>query len=75
MIAIRIPKKERGKARRAMIEIGPITLVAKDATSGDPVYVVSPTHVGMLLNRGFNIEIIEAEHRSSRARALRWRSS
>jgi hypothetical protein len=54
MINIRLPKQERGKAWRAMSEVGPIRLVAKD-----PIYEVSPAHVEMLTTRGFNFEVIQ----------------
>jgi hypothetical protein len=40
MIKIRLPKAEWGKAWRAMIEIGPVTLIADD-----PIYVVLPAHL------------------------------
>jgi hypothetical protein len=55
MIAIRIPKKQRGKAWRAMIEVGPISLIAKD-----PIYEVLPAHIEMLKARGFSYEIVES---------------
>ena len=55
MIAVRIPKKQRGKAWRAMIEIGPISLIAKD-----PIYEVLPAHIEMLKARGFSYEIVES---------------
>jgi hypothetical protein len=55
MIAIRIPKKQRGKAWRAMIEIGPISLIAKD-----PIYEVLPAHIEMLKTRGFSYEIVQS---------------
>ena len=63
MIAIRIPKKERGKAWRAMIEIGEITHVGKDPVYKDPIYVVSPAHIAMLQDRQFSFEIIEPARR------------
>jgi hypothetical protein len=55
MIAVRIPKKQRGKAWRAMIEIGPISLIAKD-----PIYEVLPAHIEMLKARGFSYEIVKS---------------
>jgi hypothetical protein len=55
MIAIRIPKSQRGKAWRAMIEIGPITLIAKD-----PIYEVLPVHLDMLKARGFSYEVVDS---------------
>jgi hypothetical protein len=54
MIRIRLPKSERAKAWRAMIEIGPVTLIADD-----PIYVVSPAHLEMLAARGFSYEVIQ----------------
>ena len=53
MIKIRLPKSERGKAWRAMIEIGPIRLIA-----ADPIYEVLPAHVELLIARGIHFEII-----------------
>ena len=55
MITIRIPKSQRGKAWRAMIEIGPITLIAKD-----PIYEVLPAHLEMLKARGFSYEVVDS---------------
>lgn len=56
MIAIRLPKNQRGKARRAMIEIAPIRLVAKD-----PIYEVLPAHIEMLDARGIPYTIVPRE--------------
>ena len=53
MIAIRLPKGQRAKAWRAMIEIAPVRLVAKD-----PIYEVSPAHLELLNARGFSFEIV-----------------
>ena len=53
MITIRLPKAQRGKAWRAMIEIAPIRLVAKD-----PIYEVSPAHIELLKARGISYEIV-----------------
>jgi hypothetical protein len=53
MTKIRLPKAQRGKAWRAMIEIGPVTLIADD-----PIYEVLPAHVELLTARGFDFEII-----------------
>jgi hypothetical protein len=53
MIAIRLPKGQRAKAWRAMIEIAPVRLVAKD-----PIYEVSPAHLELLTARGFSYEIV-----------------
>ena len=54
MIKIRLPKAERGKAWRAMIEIGPVTLIADD-----PIYVVLPVHLELLTALGFSYEVVE----------------
>ena len=68
MIAIRIPKKQRGKAWRAMIEIGSITHVGKDPIHKDPIYVVSAAHLEMLHNRGFTFEVINPTRREGEKR-------
>ena len=54
MIAIRLPKRERGKAWRAMIAIGPIRLVAPD-----PIYEVLPAHLDLMRSLGFSFEIVK----------------
>ncbi len=64
VIAIRIPKSQRGKAWRAMIEIAPIRLVAKD-----PIYEVLPAHLEMLQARGFSYEVVGPPSRQERRRA------
>jgi hypothetical protein len=53
VIAIRLPKSQRGKAWRAMIEIGPVRLVAKD-----PIYEVMPAHLKLLQNLGVSYEVV-----------------
>jgi hypothetical protein len=63
MIAIRIPKKQRGKAWRAMIEIGPITLIARD-----PIYEVMPAHLEILNARGIAYEVVESIPRRQESR-------
>jgi hypothetical protein len=55
MIAIRVPKKERGIAWRAMIEIAPIRLIADD-----PVYEVLPAHLELLDSQGVTYEIVRS---------------
>ena len=57
MIAIRIPKKQWGKAWRAMIEIGPVRLVASD-----PIYEVLPAHLELLNARGFSYQVVKPDH-------------
>jgi hypothetical protein len=56
MIKIRLPKVERGKAWRAMIEIGPVTLIADD-----PIYVGLPAHLELLTARGFSYEVVQTQ--------------
>jgi hypothetical protein len=53
MIAIRIPKPQRAKAWRAMIEVAPIRLVSKE-----PVYEVLPAHLELLTARGISYEVV-----------------
>ena len=54
MIAIRIPKAQRARAWRAMIEVAPVRLVAKD-----PVYEVCPAHLELLTGEGIAFEIVK----------------
>jgi hypothetical protein len=64
MIAIRLPKQQRGKAWRAMIEIGPVRLVSKE-----PIYEVLPAHLELLDSRGLSYEVINPrEYRKQRHR-------
>jgi hypothetical protein len=53
MIAIRIPKAQRAKAWRAMIDVAPIRLVSKE-----PVYEVLPAHLELLSARGIPFEVV-----------------
>jgi hypothetical protein len=53
MIAVRIPKSQRAKAWRAMIEVGPIRLLSKE-----PVYEVFPAHLELLTALGVPYEIV-----------------
>ena len=53
MIAVRIPKAQRAKAWRAMIEIAPIRLISKE-----PVYEVLPAHLDLLAARGISYEVV-----------------
>ena len=53
MVAVRLAKSDWGKAWRAMIEIGPIRLIA-----ADPIYEVLPAHLGLLTSHGFKYEIM-----------------
>jgi hypothetical protein len=59
MLTIRLPKKQWGKAWRAMIEVGPIRLVARDL-----IYEVLPVHLDILNSRGFPYEVIPSNPRS-----------
>jgi hypothetical protein len=58
MLKVRFSKAVRAKAWRAMIEIGPIRLIADD-----PIYEVSPAHVEMLTARGFAFELVTTRPR------------
>ena len=53
MITIRIPKRQWAKAWRAMIEMAPVRLVARD-----PIYEVLPAHLELLDKRGFSYEVV-----------------
>jgi hypothetical protein len=63
MLMVRLPKEERAKAWRAMIEVGPIRLIAPD-----PVYEVLPAHVELLTARGFEFEIVTTRPRRAEKR-------
>lgn len=63
MLTIRIPKGDWAKAWRAMIELGPVRLVADD-----PVYEVLPAHLEMLTARGFDFEGIQLGSRKPETR-------
>ena len=58
MLTIRLPKADWGKAWRAMIEIGPVRLVADD-----PIYEVLPSHLELLAAHGFTYEIVRSRPR------------
>jgi len=53
MLTIRLQKADWGKAWRAMIEVGPVRLIAKD-----PIYEVLPAHLEMLTARGLRFEVL-----------------
>jgi hypothetical protein len=53
MIAFRIPKAQRAKVWRAMIEIAPVRLIAKG-----PIYEVCPVHLEVLTARGIAYEVV-----------------
>jgi hypothetical protein len=56
MITIRLPKRQWGKAWRAMIEIGPVRMIAQD-----PIYEVLPDHLKLLEEKGFSYEIVHPQ--------------
>ena len=56
MIVIRLPKKQWGKAWRAMIEIAPIRLIAPD-----PLYEVLPAHLDLLKEMDIAFEVVAPE--------------
>jgi hypothetical protein len=53
MLAIRLRKKDRAEAWRAMVEVAPVRLVRDD-----PVYEVESAHLDVLARRGFSYEIV-----------------
>ena len=53
MLMIRLPKTEWATAWRAMIEVGPVRLIADD-----PVYEVLPAHLELLTARGLTYEVV-----------------
>lgn len=63
MITIRLPKAQWGKAWRAMIELGPVRLIAND-----PIYEVLPAHLELLTARGFAYEVVSLRPRRSEKR-------
>jgi hypothetical protein len=64
MLAVRIPKRQWGRAWRAMIEIAPVRLVGSD-----PVYEVFPAHVALLDAQGVAYEVVRpVRARKSRPR-------
>ncbi len=63
MITIRLPKAEWGKAWRAMIEVGPVRMIAHD-----PVYEVLPAHLELLNARGFQYEVVQPRPRRQEKR-------
>jgi hypothetical protein len=54
MLTIRLPKAKWGKAWRAMIDVGPVRLVADD-----PIFEVLPAHLEVLTAGGFSYEIVQ----------------
>lgn len=53
MIVIRLPKKRWAKAWRAMVEVGPLTMIA-----ADPVFEVLASHLDVLESKGFAYEVL-----------------
>jgi hypothetical protein len=63
MLMVRLPKTERAKAWRAMIEIGPVRLIAPD-----PIYEILPAHLDLLTARGFGFEVVPTRPRRAEKR-------
>ncbi len=63
MITIRLPKAHWGKAWRAMIEIGPVRMIAKD-----PIFEVLPAHIELLTARGVSYEVVSSQPRRAEKR-------
>jgi len=53
MLTIRLPKADWAKAWRAMIEVAPVRLIARD-----PNYEVLPVHLELLTASGFAYEVV-----------------
>jgi hypothetical protein len=53
MIPIRLKERDEAKAWRAMIDIGPVTIIGRD-----PVYVVQAVQLELLVAKGFWFEVI-----------------
>jgi len=62
---IRLREADWGKAWRAMIEVGPVRLIAKD-----PIYEVLPAHLKMLTARGFAYEVVSSDPSPQRLAGL-----
>jgi hypothetical protein len=58
MLTIRLPRAEWTKAWCAMIEVGPVRLIADE-----PIYKVLPAHVEALTARGFAYEVVATRPR------------
>jgi hypothetical protein len=54
MLTIRLQKRQWAKAWRAMVEIGPVRLIADD-----PIYEVLPAHLEILKAKGFQYEAVK----------------
>lgn len=63
MIAIRLPKKQWGKAWRAMVAIAPVRLIADD-----PIYEILPAHLDVLEASGFQYEVLKPKTDNKRDR-------
>jgi hypothetical protein len=66
MITIRLPKAQWGKAWRAMIEVGPVRMIAHD-----PIYEVLPAHLELLNARCFTYEVVQLRPRRQEKRRHR----
>jgi hypothetical protein len=58
MLTVRLSKADWPKAWRAMIEIGPVRLIADD-----PLYEVLPAHLELLTSRGFTYDVVPSRPR------------
>lgn len=58
MLMIRFSKADWPKAWRAMIDIGPVRLIAPD-----PIYEVLPAHLELLAARGFSYQVVPSRPR------------
>ncbi|MGH7134328.1 MAG: hypothetical protein ACREHD_01225 [Pirellulales bacterium] len=63
MLTVRLEKSEWAKAWRAMIEFGPVRLIADD-----PIYEVLPGHLELLAARGFTYEVVPTRRRPQEKR-------
>ena len=63
MLTIRLAKADWAKAWRAMIEVGPVRLIADD-----PLYEVLPAHLELLTARGFGYEVVPLRPRTTEKR-------
>ncbi len=64
MTIIRLPKKQWGKAWRALIEVAPVRLIAPD-----PLYEVLPAHIDLLKKMGVAFEIVPPQRPLKRRHA------
>jgi hypothetical protein len=65
---IRIPRKQWGKAWRAMLDVGPFRLIGKDPVAHDPIFEVAETHVELLKERGFSHQVVTPPRKPTKRR-------